>query len=284
MERRAAAMVLLLAIAGACRRDGERVRPGRTPKEGGPYRVELAAGEAFDMCRSGEIVCPAKIPICDDPRSPCPSICPAGWDSGGIARNDALLRGLRHRAAPRVPDHGALTRMAVDPMGQERRNRIWLKLLLLAVLRRRAGGAAVLDGVDRFFFDRARLTRFLESLGMWSFAGFIFLQVVQVIAAPIPGEVTGFLGGFLYGPFLGILLNTIGLTVGSVIAFQLSRTFGRPAVDRLVDPEDHWPLRLPPPPQGGVPGVPPVPPARVSRRITSATSSGWATSPCSSSS
>ena len=72
---------------------------------------------------------------------------------------------------------------------------------------------------------------------MWSFAGFIFLQIVQVIAAPIPGEATGFLGGFLYGPFLGILLNTIGLTIGSVIAFQLSRTFGRPAVDRLVDPK-----------------------------------------------
>ena len=94
------------------------------------------------------------------------------------------------------------------------------------------------SGWAGFFFDRARLTRFLESLGMWSFAGFIFLQIIiQVIAAPIPGEVSGFLGGYLYGPFLGILLNTIGLTLGSVIAFQLSRKFGKPAVDRLVDPK-----------------------------------------------
>ncbi len=127
--------------------------------------------------------------------------------------------------------------MPVDPKGQARRNAIWLKLLLLLLF---VGGLAALlywTGWIGFFFDRARLTRFLESLGMWSFAGFIFLQVVQVIAAPIPGEVSGFLGGYLYGPFLGILLNTIGLTLGSVIAFQLSRTFGRPAVNRLVDPK-----------------------------------------------
>jgi uncharacterized membrane protein YdjX (TVP38/TMEM64 family) len=57
-----------------------------------------------------------------------------------------------------------------------------------------------------------------------------------VVAAPIPGEVTGFLGGYLYGPFLGTVLNTVGLTLGSIVAFLLSRTFGRPAVDRFVDP------------------------------------------------
>ncbi len=102
------------------------------------------------------------------------------------------------------------------------------------------GGAAALlyaTGWIGFFFDRPRIARFLESLGPWSFAGFLLLQAFQVIAAPIPGEVTGFLGGYLYGPFLGIVLNTTGLTIGSVIAFLLARTFGRPAVERFVDPK-----------------------------------------------
>jgi uncharacterized membrane protein YdjX (TVP38/TMEM64 family) len=76
---------------------------------------------------------------------------------------------------------------------------------------------------------------FLDSLGPLSFVGFILLQVTQVVAAPIPGEVTGLLGGFLYGPFLGVVLSTIGLTIGSYIAFALARAFGRPLVDRLVD-------------------------------------------------
>jgi len=82
--------------------------------------------------------------------------------------------------------------------------------------------------------DRERLTGFLNSLGPLSFIGFIFLQALQVIAAPIPGEVTGILGGFLYGPLLGVLLSTIGLTLGSWINFALSKTFGRPFVERFV--------------------------------------------------
>ena len=76
---------------------------------------------------------------------------------------------------------------------------------------------------------------FVESLGPFGFLGFILLQIAQVVAAPIPGEVTGLLGGFLYGPLLGVLLSTVGLTIGSYIAFALARTFGRPFVDKLVD-------------------------------------------------
>jgi uncharacterized membrane protein YdjX (TVP38/TMEM64 family) len=60
------------------------------------------------------------------------------------------------------------------------------------------------------------------------------LQSLQVIAAPVPGEVTGVLGGYLYGSFLGIILSTIGLTLGSWLAFFLSKTFGRPFVDKFV--------------------------------------------------
>ena len=85
--------------------------------------------------------------------------------------------------------------------------------------------------------DRERLQGFLNSLGPLSFIGFIFLQALQVIAAPVPGEVTGLIGGFLYGPFLGVILSTLGLTLGSWIAFYLSKTFGRPFVDKFVSRE-----------------------------------------------
>ncbi len=90
-------------------------------------------------------------------------------------------------------------------------------------------------GLVRFFLDKKRLLHFLDTLGPLSFIGFILLQTIQVVAAPIPGEVTGLLGGFLYGPLLGVVLSTIGLTTGSYIAFALSRAFGRPFVDRIVD-------------------------------------------------
>jgi len=92
-------------------------------------------------------------------------------------------------------------------------------------------------GAFRFFMDREQMEAFLASLGPLSFLGFIFLQTLQVVAAPIPGEVTGFLGGYLYGTALGVGLSTIGLTIGSMINFWLSKTFGRPFVDRFVKQE-----------------------------------------------
>jgi uncharacterized membrane protein YdjX (TVP38/TMEM64 family) len=83
--------------------------------------------------------------------------------------------------------------------------------------------------------NRERMTDFIRSLGAWGFAGFILIQAFQVVAAPIPGEATGVLGGFLYGPLLGVILSTAGLTLGSYLAFSLSRTFGRPLTERFVD-------------------------------------------------
>lgn len=31
-----------------------------------PYPVELQAGELFQICKSGEVICPASAPLCDD--------------------------------------------------------------------------------------------------------------------------------------------------------------------------------------------------------------------------
>jgi uncharacterized membrane protein YdjX (TVP38/TMEM64 family) len=92
-------------------------------------------------------------------------------------------------------------------------------------------------GTFHFFLDQQRLTDFLNSLGVFSYVGFIVLQVFQVVAAPIPGEATGFIGGFLYGVPLGILLSTVGLTIGSWLAFALSKIFGRPLVEKMVSKE-----------------------------------------------
>jgi uncharacterized membrane protein YdjX (TVP38/TMEM64 family) len=90
------------------------------------------------------------------------------------------------------------------------------------------------SGLFHFFLQRERLIAWIHSLGAWGFAGFILLQVVQVVAAPVPGEATGVLGGYLYGPLVGVVLSTIGLTLGSFIAFSLSRFFGRPLTEKFV--------------------------------------------------
>jgi uncharacterized membrane protein YdjX (TVP38/TMEM64 family) len=54
---------------------------------------------------------------------------------------------------------------------------------------------------------------------------FIVFQALQVIIAPIPGEVTGFLAGFFFGAFKGCLISTFGIIIGSSFAFYIGRFF-----------------------------------------------------------
>ena len=63
---------------------------------------------------------------------------------------------------------------------------------------------------------------------------FFLLQVAQVLAAPIPGEVTSVAGGLLFGFWRGMALSILGIAAGSLIAFALARKFGRPLVVRLI--------------------------------------------------
>ena len=93
------------------------------------------------------------------------------------------------------------------------------------------------DDFEGIYSSSDRLTKFLQSLGPYSPAVFVLLQVLQVVAAPFPGELTGVAGGYVYGESVGFLLSTIGLTLGSWIAFELASILGRPFVERFVSQE-----------------------------------------------
>jgi uncharacterized membrane protein YdjX (TVP38/TMEM64 family) len=113
-------------------------------------------------------------------------------------------------------------------------NHIWLRLSALVLI---IGGLSFylyeFDFVS-LFVCKQKMLAFLDSLGAWRSAGFIALQAIQVIIAPIPGEITGILGGYLYGPISGTILSTIGLTIGSYVAFLLARVFGKPLARKIV--------------------------------------------------
>jgi uncharacterized membrane protein YdjX (TVP38/TMEM64 family) len=87
------------------------------------------------------------------------------------------------------------------------------------------------------FTDKDKLVAFVESSHPFDEIVFISLQILQVVFAPIPGEVTGFIGGYIYGPILGTLYSTIGLVLGSWLAFILARFLGLPFVEKVVKPE-----------------------------------------------
>jgi uncharacterized membrane protein YdjX (TVP38/TMEM64 family) len=91
----------------------------------------------------------------------------------------------------------------------------------------------------RLFHDNQYMR---DKLVQWGAAApiiFILIQALQVVIAPIPGEVTGILGGFVFGQWLGLFYSTIGLTIGSLGAFALGRWLGDAYVRNLVS-EETW--------------------------------------------
>lgn len=113
---------------------------------------------------------------------------------------------------------------------------ILLILLAVAVM----GGMAwalYATGLMDLLSSKNRLLQFIRENRFHAATIFIGMQIVQVVAAPLPGEVTGFVGGILFGPVWGVVYSTIGLTIGSWIAFMLARLLGRPIVERIASRE-----------------------------------------------
>jgi len=80
-----------------------------------------------------------------------------------------------------------------------------------------------------------KATAFLRSWGpLWAPLAFMGLQILQVVLAPIPGEVSGFVGGYLFGTLPGFFYSSIGLTAGSLINFSLARILGRRYVRKWI--------------------------------------------------
>jgi uncharacterized membrane protein YdjX (TVP38/TMEM64 family) len=124
-------------------------------------------------------------------------------------------------------------------------NKYVTRLIILFLLIAAITFSFIYFDLHTFFIDRQKVIQFVNSFGPLSVIIFIALQILQVLIAPIPGEVTGFIGGYIYGIALGTVYSTIGLSIGSWIAFVLSRTFGLPLVEKfvsrkIIDQYDHF--------------------------------------------
>ena len=86
----------------------------------------------------------------------------------------------------------------------------------------------------RLYVDKRFLKHTLREWGMLAPIVFIGLQALQVVVAPIPGQLTGILGGYLFGEWGGLLYSTIGLSLGSLLAFAVARWLGARYVQGLV--------------------------------------------------
>ncbi len=92
----------------------------------------------------------------------------------------------------------------------------------------------LLKQLFQIFQGREQLRDYVESWGAAAPLAFITIQALQVVLAPIPGELTGAVGGFVFGAGPNIIYSTIGLTIGSTLAFLAARVVGLPLVEFFV--------------------------------------------------
>ncbi|HJA91884.1 MAG TPA: TVP38/TMEM64 family protein [Candidatus Eisenbergiella merdipullorum] len=84
------------------------------------------------------------------------------------------------------------------------------------------------------FVSEEAMAQFLSGLGIWGPLVFVAIQVVQVVIPIMPGGISCLVGVLLFGPLWGFIYNYVGICAGSVLAFQIARKFGMPAVERAA--------------------------------------------------
>jgi uncharacterized membrane protein YdjX (TVP38/TMEM64 family) len=106
-----------------------------------------------------------------------------------------------------------------------------LSVLLLAVVGLGALLLALFPGVTEPETLRVALARF----GTLAPLVFVALQALQVVAAPVPGQVLGGVAGYLFGGLLGSLYSLAGVLLGSAVAIGVTRRYGRSYAERAVE-------------------------------------------------
>ena len=87
--------------------------------------------------------------------------------------------------------------------------------------------------------DTQAIIRFVRSFGTLSYFAFVFITILEVVIAPIPGLILYIAGGILFGPFLGGTLALLGNAIGAGICYTISQTVGRNWAEKQISERKH---------------------------------------------
>ncbi len=80
---------------------------------------------------------------------------------------------------------------------------------------------------DIFSLNINSLVNLINSFGIFSALFYILLMALAVVISPIPSLPLAVASGLVFGTFLGFIYSIIGATIGSIIAFLITRKLGR---------------------------------------------------------
>ena len=116
---------------------------------------------------------------------------------------------------------------------ESRRGKIFLWTLTVAVL-----GGSVWALYATGFFQAAgspeTLGAYIARCAPWSHVAYFAIQLVSVVIAPIPSNITTAAGAYLFGLWPSFLLSWGAVALGSALVFGLARLLGRRFVSQFV--------------------------------------------------
>lgn len=106
--------------------------------------------------------------------------------------------------------------------------------LLTVVLLGGSVYALYATGFFQTLHSKEAMEAYIASYSPWSHLMYFAIQLVSVIVAPIPSNITALVGSVMFGFWPAFLLTWGAVVLGSVIVFLLARVLGHQFVHSLV--------------------------------------------------
>lgn len=120
---------------------------------------------------------------------------------------------------------------------KEHRKIVRRLLIALAVIAALAGCGYALwkTGVFERINSVDELREVISGAGVWAGVVYFFLQMMTVIVAPIPSNISMMAGALALGFWKAMILGVLAVVAGSMIVFLAARALGRNAIQRFLD-------------------------------------------------
>ena len=120
---------------------------------------------------------------------------------------------------------------------KEHRKTVRRLVIALAVIAALAGCGYALwkTGVFERINSVDELREVISGAGAWAGVVYFFLQMMTVIVAPIPSNISMMAGALALGFWKAMILGVLAVVAGSMIVFLAARALGRNAIQRFLD-------------------------------------------------
>jgi uncharacterized membrane protein YdjX (TVP38/TMEM64 family) len=94
------------------------------------------------------------------------------------------------------------------------------------------------DDIIELIHNFDRVKEYVLGFGIFAPIAMIFLIVLQIVLAPIPGAPFVGAAGYIFGFLPGLVYSIIGMLIGGFLAFKIGDIYGKPFLRKVLSKEN----------------------------------------------